>query len=200
MAAFGYGSAYSFNNMGQNDMLGGTSLSSNPRSIVPSSQSKGAIQSGPTELSMNPSGAMFNSGNSIMNPYGIDFSATPAKDPGGATWNGGMARQGDMDFKTYDVSEAWRLAYGLGSGANLAAGDMGNLYGEAFNQLNWDKSSVNGLAYGDLLKNAGYGAASGMTFDQFQTNLQNKYNAWVSQMMNSGAYGLGGSTSYGGGY
>ena len=198
MAAFGYGSAYSFNNMGQNDMLGGTSFSSNPRSIVPASQSKGAMQTASSSTGISPQYG------SQAGVYGVNYDPTVTKDPGfNPTFDANLNVNNQGSMPTFNLAyggsgltnNSWSSANGWQdlsnpgvldwSGYNYGAGDVGNFYNQAFQQLAWDRQSSP--------------AVDGF-YDSKYANLVKNYEAWVNQMMNSGAYGMGGSTSYGGGY
>ena len=206
MAAFGYGSAYSYNN--QNDMAGpgmGSmgGMASNPRSIVPQSQAKGGIQSAPTTMGIS-------GGGNLGGVYGVNYDANPTKDPGFGINAMDWTKQGPVsDINPYGVnapagtletrammttpSDALGASYGIPRVdvdkmmSTYGAGDLGRYYSQAFDQLAWEKqNNVGNLG-------AGY-------YDTKQKEMTDAYEAWIRRMMQGGSYGMGGTTTFGGGY
>jgi len=189
VSAFGYGSSYSFKdgnlNPGMTDGMG-----MDPRSIVPRSQVKGGLSSGSAPLAPGAFDTTANGG--IGNPYGLNMNREVTQDPGGLTGGGQMTADNPYGISGKDF---WSLAYapnnfGIGVGqtgvstGQYAAGDMGNMYQGAFDQLNYDQTQAPGNSF----------------FASQKNDLQKRYEDWIKQMMSGGGYGMGGTTSYGGGF
>lgn len=81
--------------------------------------------------------------------------------------------------------------------STYAPADLANNYQQAYDMLNRGRSE---LSAGILTQNPtdGDGHYMNSMYDTSINNLQGQYKDWIQQMMRSGAYGFGGSTSYGG--
>lgn len=176
MSAFGYGSSYSFKN---GDFTPGFTqgMGQDPRQIVSKSgmdtgmsQQKGAMATGPA------SSPVLSGGGIAADPFGLNIKpSTPEKDPGGFNMN------------TPTQQPFYNLAYNFGNFEDnqYASGNLAGQYQQAFNQLSYDRSlPADPLAQG--------------INNQFQSDLEKRYQQWLNQMLQGGSFGLtGGGMSYG---
>lgn len=178
MSAFGYGSSYSFKTGDYNPGFT-QGMGQDPRQIV----AKSGIDSMKSGLPTGQSAAPAGTGS---DPYGINFNPQVSSDPGGITANPNLSA---LDPNFINMTPAGELAWSAMPGNQMsfdnskyAAGDLGNIYQGAFDQLAFESQSSRrpGL------------------YEGYQQNLKNKYQQWLDQMLRGGSFGLtGGGLSYG---
>lgn len=176
MSAFGYGSSYSFKTGDYNPGFT-QGMGQDPRQIVAKSGidsiGKGAMPSA------NASNPMSGAGGS--DPYGINFNPSVPIDPKNV-----VAGASPLSL---DMNPSGQLAYSAMPGAGFdfnnsqyAAGDLGNIYQGAFNQLAFESQ----------------GSRQPGLYSGYQQNLKSKYQQWLDQMLQGGSFGLtGGGLRYG---